>query len=727
MNGIIHNRMITALAAAATLGFTGPANSVDFIVVYDQTDPQGIDPCTANMGFQVCPNGQPQTDQMVDIIEAAANHWADIIEDDHTIIILASWYNPAFGSKPEASIEATDAQGRTTLARVRIGPTLKYFYDPTPNDDTEFNMRPALYRTLHPNERQDAFSVAPVMSLWDGVEVSDVGVFVDNDEGYDADLYTIALHEVGHVIGLSQERDQCNANEPFYVTTPAQTGVQFIFDAFKFINSDDEDDTDCNHLALGGIQACKTAPDQATLSDEPSTVPGLTVQQCTAHQALMWAAIYPQSRARPSAIDILAVAAAETWEEIDFPRKFSQSSGVWQNAAQWFGPRAPDGNDEVFLANATTTIIEVNTDRNARAATISEGNILEVSGANLILSRSLRTVDPESELGPIVVTPPPGDPGDVGNPVIPATLRLSNNGGLQAFEVINHGRIEGAGIVGVTSLFSNLATLRANGGTLRIATPEGGGVVINPPVVDLDGPDPFDYTARLIARDGDLQIDAILNGSYRGRIEIGAGRRMSFSDGFAQLFSSQAAKRIVIENGTMAGSLTLSGVVELEGIATLEGQSSLGTFSRVLYEAAGQQPGAAADFLFVEGDIDLNGTLDLSLEDGFQPGLGLVLSMVRATGEITGAFANYDLPDISGKGIAWNVVQNDQNVLLSVIFDPSEVMSDVNGDGQVNIFDLLSIFFAAGPCPPEPAACPADLNGDGTVNLTDIAFWLAAN
>jgi len=488
-----------------------------------------------------------------------------------------------------------------------------------------------------------------------------------------------------------------------------------------------EDDNDCNHLALGGIQACKTFPAQSALSDDPSTVPGITVQQCTAHQALMWAALYPQSRTRPSTIDILAVAAAETWEDIDFPRKFSLSSGQWQNAAHWFGPKAPDSKDEVFLANSTTTTIQVNNNRNARAATIAEGNILEVNSANLILSRSLRTVDPESELGPIVVVPPPPDPGDVGIPVIPATLRLSGNASLQAQEVINFGRIEGAGIVGVTNLFSNSSIVRANGGTLRIATPEGGGIVINPPVVDLDGPKPFENTARLIARDGNLQIEAILNGAYRGRVEVGPNRRMSFSDGFTQAFSSQAAKRVVIEDGTIAGALTFAGAVEIEGIATLEGQSSLGPAARVLYEAAGQQPGVAADLLFVDGDIDLKGTLVLTLEDGFQPAFGLVLSMVQATGEITGAFTNYILPDISGKGIAWNVVQNDQNVLLSVIFDPTEVMSDVNGDGVVNFFDLLAIFFSAGPCPPQPAECPADLNGDGTVNFTDIAFWLAAN
>jgi len=702
-----------------------PARAVDFFVVFDQTDPEGIDPCTPNPDFKVCPDGEPETDQMLAIVKAAADHWSDIIEDDHTILILVSWFNPDFGSKPEAAILDTDTEGRTTVARIRIGPTINYFYDPTPNDDEEFNMRPALFRTLHPAERFDAFSVQPIMAYWDAVEMANIGVF--EDEGQGVDLYTVALHEVGHVIGLSKERDQCNSSEPFYATSPALTDVQFVFDAFKFINREGEDDTDCNHLALGGIQACKTSPDQETLSDDPSTVPGVTVQQCTAHQALMWAAIYPSSRARPSAIDILAVAAAESWTKIDFPRKFSLGAGLWQDASRWFGPRAPDSNDEAILANANTTKIRVNTDRNARAATISDKNILEVDGANLILSRALRTTRVTSDLGPIIAVPPPPDPGDIGVAVVPATLRLSANGGLQAQDVINLGRIEGNGVVGVTRRFSNSSLIRADGGTLRITTPPGGGIVIQPPVVDLDGPDPFDDSARLIARDGNLEINAILNGPYRGRVEVGPNRRISFSDGFTQAFSSQAPKRVVIDNGTIEGNLRFFGTVELEGIAEVEGQTTLGPGARVLYESSGQQPGVATDLLFVDGEIDLNGSLILTLKDGFQPSLGLVLSMVQANGQISGTFSNFVLPDISGKGIAWNVVQNDQNLLLSVIFDPSEIMADVNGDGAVNFLDLLAILLAFGPCPPAPAACPADLNGDGVVDFTDVVFWLSAN
>lgn len=42
---------------------------------------------------------------------------------------------------------------------------------------------------------------------------------------------------------------------------------------------------------------------------------------------------------------------------------------------------------------------------------------------------------------------------------------------------------------------------------------------------------------------------------------------------------------------------------------------------------------------------------------------------------------------------------------------------DVNGDGIVDVSDLLAVIGAWGPCGPP---CPADLNGDGAVNVSDL-------
>jgi hypothetical protein len=47
----------------------------------------------------------------------------------------------------------------------------------------------------------------------------------------------------------------------------------------------------------------------------------------------------------------------------------------------------------------------------------------------------------------------------------------------------------------------------------------------------------------------------------------------------------------------------------------------------------------------------------------------------------------------------------------------SQVPGDINGDGTVNVNDLLAVINAWGPC---ASPCPADLNSDGAVNVDDL-------
>lgn len=50
--------------------------------------------------------------------------------------------------------------------------------------------------------------------------------------------------------------------------------------------------------------------------------------------------------------------------------------------------------------------------------------------------------------------------------------------------------------------------------------------------------------------------------------------------------------------------------------------------------------------------------------------------------------------------------------------------SDLNGDGVVNVFDLLILIGQWGACPPK-GGCPADLNGDETVDVFDLLMLLS--
>lgn len=50
--------------------------------------------------------------------------------------------------------------------------------------------------------------------------------------------------------------------------------------------------------------------------------------------------------------------------------------------------------------------------------------------------------------------------------------------------------------------------------------------------------------------------------------------------------------------------------------------------------------------------------------------------------------------------------------------------ADLNGDGTINVSDLLILLSAWGDCA-DPDDCPADLNDDGTVNVSDLLILLS--
>jgi hypothetical protein len=49
-----------------------------------------------------------------------------------------------------------------------------------------------------------------------------------------------------------------------------------------------------------------------------------------------------------------------------------------------------------------------------------------------------------------------------------------------------------------------------------------------------------------------------------------------------------------------------------------------------------------------------------------------------------------------------------------------QTAGDANGDGFVNVDDLLAVINGWGPCPPQPDPCPGDMNWDEISNVDDL-------
>ena len=79
--------------------------------------------------------------------------------------------------------------------------------------------------------------------------------------------------------------------------------------------------------------------------------------------------------------------------------------------------------------------------------------------------------------------------------------------------------------------------------------------------------------------------------------------------------------------------------------------------------------------------------------------------------------------DLDGNGtddlVSFNRDSDDVSVLINQAI--ATAPGDVNGDGVVNVIDLLAVLAAWGPC----GGCPEDIDGNGVVNINDLLAVLS--
>lgn len=164
------------------------------------------------------------------------------------------------------------------------------------------------------------------------------------------------------------------------------------------------------------------------------------------------------------------------------------------------------------------------------------------------------------------------------------------------------------------------------------------------------------------------------------------------------------------------GSLTLSRGGRLEASGSLfQGGPAQGS-SQLRIEIGSSDHYADDPAIHLGGESQWTNDVQVALVDGFTPAAGDVYRILTA--ELGGTLA-FDLPELPSP-LNWKVVSDGQDVDLHVV--DLESFGDLNGDGAIDVSDLLILLAAWGTC---PRSCIADLNDDGVVDVSDMLILLA--
>ena len=147
------------------------------------------------------------------------------------------------------------------------------------------------------------------------------------------------------------------------------------------------------------------------------------------------------------------------------------------------------------------------------------------------------------------------------------------------------------------------------------------------------------------------------------------------------------------------------------GTLTVDGTVNAGSLE---IEIGGADPGSY-DVLSCTGTASV-GQIDVLVIEGYAPQQGDVFEILTAA-NLAGNL-DLSLPGLP-EPLIW-LVNQDPGSLSLLVSKPG----DVNGDGAVDIVDLLLLLGTWGPCPPDPDPCPADFDGNGEVNVSDLLILL---
>ena len=576
------------------------AKAINIVPVFNNTDNETPIFDLFNEGIQ-------------DLMDYAEVYYQDIIEDPGYTLTLNFWYEDLQDNYLGLYNTVSTSGGRVTEGNIRIdtregngGDYRDWYIDPTPSNDSEFEMGKILFDDLTGLQKSDYIDwVDAPEALEVGYRGSAVGGGPVPFGSYD--MLSTILHEVGHALGIRSGAAESNDGD--YDINPV-----FNFGPAMAAEIDtDSDGPDPGHMKPGTLLMCGG---------------------CGSANV----------RRRPSHFDIYAMATSLGFTQIDVPRREFLGGGVWGVNGNWSGNRTPDGNDEAFMRSAG--LVVMNAGDTVSGLTVVDTTDL-VTGANtLTVNGTLTMINTFSNTRAAVVV---GAGGQVNadDVVVEKNSELAMAGGVANIDddlftgerglcCENDGAVTGHGTVNVGDLFSNEGEVRPSGGTL----------IINAARFDLDGVDGGLNQPKIDATLGSIEFNGAHDDAFDREIEIGFAQLVTFSDpwelgvtgelmitdgGLINQGHWQANGVVQIDHtvpfgvvgvggtGTMTvgttGQVTTSGVVDFVSPSVLDGSLHV-TTEAVRFSAGGVFSSSAAVTLDVGTGLHLIFEEDYVIEDG---------------------------------------------------------------------------------------------------------------
>ncbi len=266
------------------------------------------------------PAGDPDGAKLAAHADEAAARWERALPDAHSISLTVR-YDTAAPDTGRLEILGVSG-GKATSVRLRVRPTLDWYFDSTPSSDGEFALAARFAQDDDPLDSLYPFAGTPPGRLETALSGVTLGANATKP-----DLLTVLIHHLGRALGFSDTFSSARAE----------------------IDGDGDVDVPSGRVA-GNVMAVKddprTDPDDYSLSTINSVLNQLAIGT-------------PGRRCVPSTLDYLVVAKCGGWTGLTLPRVEFLTTGAqgWNVGGNWAGGALPAAASAVFLRQAAPTTV----------------------------------------------------------------------------------------------------------------------------------------------------------------------------------------------------------------------------------------------------------------------------------------------------------------------------------------------------------------------------------